>query len=302
MLEGEISRLESDISQLELDLDNYETNLKRTEELYKVGAATKKELEEVQNLVEKTNLSLTQEKKALLLLKQSSDSPDGTNQYYAGRAAAINAQIAQLEYQINQSILTAPVNGIVANLNSKKGELTDPGEPVITIIQKDAYQVETFVLTKDAVSLRENVPVSLVLDRNNKKDVTFSGSIQEISPTATEKISALGLEEKRVKVIIDFLQPEGLTLIPGAKLDVEFTVEKRDNQLVVPKTALFPYEDGTALWVVRQGKAHILPVVTGFQTNQETAIEEGLSLGDLVILNPQLEGLKEGKKLKHRDG
>lgn len=305
-LQGErtqtVKELEGEIRQLELDLADYETNLKRTEELYKADAVTKKELEDRQKLVEKTKISLNQKKETLQLLKQSSASSGGTNQYYAGKAAAINAQIAQLEYQINQSTITAPINGVVANLNCKTGEPANMSEPLMTIVQKNVYQVETFVLTEDAASLREGMSVSLILRGNDKEDITFSGKIKEISPTATERLSALGVEEQRVKVVIDFSPPKGVTLIPGAKLDVEFTTEKRANQLVVPKTALFPYKDGTAIWVVRRGKAHLQPVVTGFQTKQETAIKEGLKPGDLVILNPRLEGLKEGKKVKHRDG
>ena len=63
------------------------------------------------------------------------------------------------------------------------------------------------------------------------------------------------------------------------------------------KRLLFPYGEGDALWVVRNGKAEVQAVETGFENDREVVITEGLQEGDLVVLNPQLEGLKEGKKI-----
>ncbi len=170
--------------------------------------------------------------------------------------------------------------------------------PLMTIFQEDAYQVEVYVLAEDVTFLEKGMEVTLIQNRKGQ-DITFPGIIGEISPTATKKLSPLGLEEQRVKVTVDFTSEAHNRLLPGSKLDVEFTTDKRENQLVVPQTALFPYEKGSALWVVRQGRARIQPVTEGFATNEHVVIEKGLNPGDLVILNPQLEGLKEGKKIKN---
>lgn len=67
--------------------------------------------------------------------------------------------------------------------------------------------------------------------------------------------------------------------------------------MIVPRTALFPYNSGDAVWVVRDGRARVQPVKTGFNNNRDVVIIEGLNEGDMVILNPQLEGLREGKKI-----
>ena len=64
----------------------------------------------------------------------------------------------------------------------------------------------------------------------------------------------------------------------------------------MPKTAVFPYNDGDALWVVRRGKLQIQPIKKGFENDTEIAVTEGLKEGDLVVLDPQAEGLKEGKR------
>ena len=110
-------------------------------------------------------------------------------------------------------------------------------------------------------------------------------------------ISALGLEEQRVKVTVKPEFPKNFRMFPGIILDVEFTIDKREDVLAVPKTALFPYEKGEALWKVESEKAKIQPVETGFENDSHVVITKGLAPGDLIILNPQLYGLKEGKKI-----
>lgn len=292
--------LELQIKQIELDLAAYEKELERIQELYKMGAATKKELEEAERLVRQTALALEQEKETLRLF-QEQESSGGTTRFYTGRIEAIEAQIQHLEYQINQGTLTAPSKGTVANLSGKIGEMAKAGVPLMTVFQEDAYQVEVYVLAEDVTFLEKGMKVNLIQDRKGQ-EITFPGIIREISPTATERLSPLGLEEQRVKVTVDFTSDTNNRVIPGSKLDVEFTTEKMENQLVVPQTALFPYESGSALWVVRQGKARVQPVTEGFATNEYVVIEKGLEAGDLVILNPQLEGLKEGKKIKNIKG
>ncbi len=75
------------------------------------------------------------------------------------------------------------------------------------------------------------------------------------------------------------------------------TTHRQEDKLVVPKTVVFPYEKGDAVWVVREGKAAIQTVTKGLETGTDVVIEEGLQPGDRVIINPKLEGLKEGKKV-----
>ena len=126
--------------------------------------------------------------------------------------------------------------------------------------------------------------------------MAYEGTVAKIAPAALEKLSALGLVERRVKVTID-LDGDVNALRPGYTLDVEFTTHRQEGKLVVPKTVVFPYDKGDAVWVVREGKAVIQPVTTGLETGTDVVIEEGLQPGDKVIINPKLEGLKEGKKV-----
>lgn len=263
-------QLKSIRAQQELELSQLELDKKK--QLYEIGAISQKEYEDALNTA--------------------------NSSYYPGQIEALQAQIDAVQYKINESTVYAPANGTVAELKIKEGMFLTPGTPLMTVYQNEQYLVEVYVLTEDAVHIQPGMKVQLIQD-NQKKDLVFTGRVEKIAPSAEEKMSTLGLLEQRLKITISPIMPENLQLKPGYALDVQFTVDEQENVLTVPKTALFPYENGEALWVVRKNTAQIQPVKTGFENEQEIVITEGLKAGDSVILDPQLEGLKEGAKINH---
>lgn len=265
-LQGQMSSIEAqkDLQELTIDLETKKL-------LYEAGVLSQKEYEEAENTV--------------------------NSDYYPALIAVVKAQINQLQYQISQRNAFSPTAGTVANLEIKEGMVVTPGAPLMSVISGNSFNIEVFVLTEDASRIQPKMPVNLI--QNNKSgNIEFPGVVERIAPSAVEKLSTLGLVEQRLKLTVLPQIPEGLVLKPGYALDVEFTLDKAENQLVVPKTVLFPYENGDALWVVQDGKAMIRPVKKGFENDRNVAISEGLQENDLVILNPKLEGLKEGKKVK----
>ncbi|MEW6624768.1 MAG: efflux RND transporter periplasmic adaptor subunit [Bacillota bacterium] len=295
--ESQITSQELLVEQAQRDLAAYKINFERIEQLYEAGAVTEKDFEDAKNMIEKAQNHLELQKQALALLHESTSPGSGTQQFYDGRIEALQAQINLLEYQKGQTNIVAPVDGVVSNLSIKKGEIVGPALPLMNIFRPDTYVVEVYVLTADVRSINIGMKVNLVLDGKGE-DIIYEGTVRRIAPTAVERMSALGLEEQRVKVTVELSTSGDVKLFPGYSLDVEFTTDKRENVLTVPKTALFPYEMGDALWIIKDGKAKIQPVETGFYNNRDVVILDGLSEGDAVILNPQLDGLKEGKKVR----
>ena len=265
-LEGQLRSVQAQ-QQLELAA----IGLDELQKLYEAGAISRKEYEDAK-------------------LKAESD-------YYPGQIASLQAQIKTVQYQIEQSSIRAAQDGIVSRLDVKEGMVVSPGTLLMHLFSEDSFQVETFVLTEDVAAMSAGQEVVLIQD-NKAQDISFPGRIESIAPSAVEKISALGLTEQRVRVLIKPQIPESLQLKPGFALDVSFTIDKREKQLVVPKTALFPYQEGDGVWIVENGKARVRAVKRGFENDKEAAIIEGLISGDLVILNPQLTGLKEGARIK----
>lgn len=278
--EQKIQRIQYE--QAQQDLQTKTLHFNRMEQLHQEGAISQNDYETAQN-----ELNTAQN-----TLQQQSD----TLQYYTGQKEDLTAQINSTQYQVQQHQLSAPADGIIAELSAKEGMALEPGSRVMTLFQNDAYQIEVYVLTEDLTNLKPGMQLKLIQDNANN-DILFSGTIEKIAPSAVEKQSTLGLIEQRIKVTVNPVIPETLTLRPGYAIDVQFTTHQEENRLVVPKTTLFPYKNGEALWVVRQGKAAIQPIQKGFENQQDVVIVEGLKAGDFVILNPQLEGLEEGQKI-----
>lgn len=321
---SQINQQQIRIEEAKRQLEMAEEEYKRINILFESGAVSQKEKDDAEEALKQAKSNLKIQEDVLKLLKEQTEGSDlyyegqkkaiksqiallesqlnqgsdksGTVQYYKGMIESLDAQIEQIKYQIERSDIKAPFDGIVKDLKAEKGMPASPQAPLVSIFQPDIYEIETFVLTEDVIGLKEGMAVELIQERKDK-DVVFEGVVDRIAPSAEDRISSLGLTEQRVKVTIKLSEKEEVELRPGYAVDVKFVTYKEENRLAVPKAVLFPYEDGEALWVVRNGKAMVQPIVKGLENDQEVVILEGLEEGDQVIKNPQLEGLKEGKRI-----
>jgi HlyD family secretion protein len=101
-------------------------------------------------------------------------------------------------------------------------------------------------------------------------------------------VSALGVEEQRVWVIADFIDPleKRARLGHGYRVEARIVVWEADNVLKVPAGALFHQGDSEAVFVVESGRARLRPVRTGKNNGLEAEALDGLQAGDTVILHP----------------
>jgi HlyD family secretion protein len=243
------------------------------------------ELDALWNTVRELELQLAQQEEFL----------EGAKEQFSGSESSIRAQIALLEYQRNNAKFTAPEESTVAAVHIKEGDYVTAGEPLITLFHPGEYEVEVYLLAEDMLHVQSGMEVHVAF-KGLSDEEEFDGLVSKIAQSAVERISSLGLEEQRVKVSVA-LVGDMSRLRSGYAMDVTFVTRREENRLVVPKTALFTYEEGSALWVVREGKAEIQPVEEGLETVDEVVILSGLAEGDLVIRNTRLEGLKDGVRL-----
>ncbi len=294
--EASVSSQELQITLAEQNLETAETHYQRMEALYQSGAVSAREFEEASEMLDaaETNLQLQQE--ALNLLFQSHSPAAGTQDFYQGRAEALRAQIDLMEYQKEKGKLYAPLSGTIAEVNVKSGQPASPGLPLMKIFSADDYEVSVDILSEDVLHVSEGMEVELIQNRQGQEFV-FRGIVSRIAPTAVETVSVLGLEEQRVKITIQPKDPGEALLFPGIRLDARFVTDHFEGVIALRKTLVFPYEDGDAVWVVEDGRAQVRPVVTGPETDREVIIESGLQEGDVLILNPQLDGLDKGTRV-----
>ena len=294
--EAQIRSQELIIEQAQRDLAAYRINFERVEHLYQAGVVPVREHEEARDMVIRAENHLELQRQALDLLHEVTLPESGIEQFFDGMAEVLQAQINQLEHQRGQTRITAPISGVISDLSVQEGGIAGPAVPLMRIFSTDSYLVEVYVLAADIRSINIGMNVSLIIDGRGE-DIIYEGTVRRIAPVATQRISALGLEEQRVRVSVELDGSSDTRLFPGLSLDVEFTIDRRYDVLVVPRTALFPYNQGDAIWIIRNGRASVQPVETGFTNNRNIVITEGLNEGDLVILQPQLDGLSEGRRI-----
>jgi HlyD family secretion protein len=115
------------------------------------------------------------------------------------------------------------------------------------------------------------------------------------------KISALGVEEQRVNVVVDFDDPREAweSLGDEYRVEVRVVIWESDDVLRVPTSSLFRYGDGWAVFAVNGGEAELREVEIGHRTSLHGEVITGLDAGDLVIAHPP-ETVVEGVSVEQR--
>ena len=262
--------------------------------MFEAGGVSRATYDETARAVKELELLLAQQEQALRSLENITPST-GTRQQFSGLQSSLRAQIDLLRYQKGNAQIHASLDGIVDTFTIRVGATVMPGTPLTTIFSPGRYEVECYLLAADMRSVYEGMTVRLT-DPDVPEEIVYQGVITSIAPSAQDTVSALGLIEQRVKVRIE-IKEQNTELRPGYALDVTFVTQQEADRVVVPKTSLFPYEDGSAVWAVRDGKATVQTVEKGMETDDEVVILSGISSGEQIIRNPRIEGINEGKKV-----
>lgn len=181
--------------------------------------------------------------------------------------------------------LHAPVAGKVLRVLRNDEGVVQPGAALLEVADLAALEIVLDVLTTDAVRIAAGDDVELLRWGG---EGPLHGRVRLVEPAAYTKVSALGVEEQRVDVIIDILEPvqQRPRLGDGFALDVEVIVWRRDQALVLPLSALFRDEEGWSCYVIEAGLAVPRRVRIGQRNDFEVEVLEGVSEGEQVILHP----------------
>ena len=141
------------------------------------------------------------------------------------------------------------------------------------------------MLTTDAAPIAPGQPVELERGGGGPR---LAGRVRRVEPAAFTKVSALGVEEQRVNVVIDLVSPpaEWADLGDAFRVDARIVVERRDDAVTIPVSALFRHEGGWAVFAARDGRARLQPVQIGSRSGVLATVERGVEPGDMVIAYP----------------
>lgn len=193
----------------------------------------------------------------------------------------------------------SPIDGVVLKVFQESAAVVAPGNPILTLGDPTDLEIVIEVLSTDAVRI---APGNRVVIERWGGEHPLAGRVRLVEPAARTKVSALGVEEQRVNVIADFLDP----LEKRARLGDEYRVDARvivweaADVLRVPAGALFRGADGGwAVFAVRDGTARATPVRIGRSNGLEAEVLEGLAPDDVVVLHPS-DRVKDGVRVTGR--
>ena len=181
--------------------------------------------------------------------------------------------------------LVAPVSGRVFRVLEKSERTVSAGTPVMTIGDPARFEIVADVLSTDAVKIKPGAPVRL---EEWGGDRPLEARVRLVEPYAFTKISALGVEEQRVNVVMDPVDPLG-PLGDGYRVEARIIVWSADPVLKVPGSALFRAKGGWRVFVVAGDRARSRPVEVGERNPFEAEIRAGLAEGEKVIKYPGTE-------------
>lgn len=181
--------------------------------------------------------------------------------------------------------ITSPVTGQILKVIQESEGVVQPGTPLLELGDPAALEIVIDVLTSDAIQIE---PGDHVVIEHWGGDRPLRGHVRVVEPSAFTRMSALGVEEQRVNVIVDLDEPrETWALLgDGYRVEARIIVWSEADVLKVPASAVFRHGDGWAAFRVVDGKARLTPVEIGRRTGLEVQITSGLERGDTVVVHP----------------
>lgn len=198
--------------------------------------------------------------------------------------------IAVIDWDYKREI-TSPISGKILQIQRESAGPIAMGNPIMDIGDIREQEIVAEVLTQEAVKIKAGNFVML----EGLAEQSLEGKVRLVEPEAFKKISSLGVEEQRVRVLIDFAVPENIG--EGFKVICKIQIGKEDNKILAPSSALFREGENWAVFKVVNGKAKKTILKVESRSGTITAVSEGLLENDEVILFPG-EGIKEGAKIK----
>ena len=189
----------------------------------------------------------------------------------------------------------SPVAGKVLRLSEKSERVVAAGAPLIIIGDPAHLEIVIDLLSTDAVKVKPGMPVML---EGWGGDKPLRAQVRVVEPYGFTKVSALGVEEQRVNVIADFVDPPG-TLGDGYRVEAKIIIWRADSVLKVPVSALFRKGDAWAVFVVDGGRAKQREVRIGQRGELEAEVLQGLKEGETVIRHPSND-ISDGARIRIR--
>jgi HlyD family secretion protein len=192
--------------------------------------------------------------------------------------------------------IRSPVSGKVLRVVQENEGVVNSGAPILEIGNPGDLEIVVDVLTSDAVLIQSGAEVSILRWGGNEP---LKGRVRLVEPSGFTKISALGIEEQRVNVIIDIMSPleKWMGLEDGFQLDAEIITFRSNNAIKLPASSLFKEGDQWSVYIFSNGRIRKRSVVISHRSGLEAMVEKGIEPGEKVVIYPG-DSVKDGIRVK----
>ena len=315
-----IAEKENSIAQI--DFAEAEKEFSRAQKLLAEGVASESQYDEAERRfkvleqnIERSKLATEAAQKGLEIAKLESKRVIGSvddNEYmreaYKAEIAYLEAQLNVLRKDLEKTEIQAPVSGPILEKYVDDRRVLLAGTPLLKMGDLASMEIECDVLSEEVGRVRVGNPVEIIgkavqqreegttpANPNNAEDRFLPGAVKRVYPSAFMKISSLGIEQQRVKTLIDF-DNRGLHLRAGTRVDVRIITDAHDKVLAVPERATFRRRNQWYVFVAHDGKARLTPVVLGLKNDQWAEIMSGLARVDTIVTEPKND-LEDGMRV-----
>ncbi len=231
------------------------------------------------------------------------------------RAARQRVAAAQSEVRAAESVLafagegrqgtgvsvpvTSPVEGRVLRVERQSAGAVQTGTPLVVVGDVRGLEVAVDVLSDDAVRIEPGMPVEL---DGWGGDRLLMGRVRQVQPSGFTKVSALGVEEQRVWVMVDITSDPALwpNLGDGYRVLARFLLWEGDDVLQIPRSAVFEHDGQPTVYVYADGRASLRSIETGRRSGLRVQVTDGLREGEAVLARPD-ERIEAGSRVEPRE-
>jgi HlyD family secretion protein len=207
--------------------------------------------------------------------------------------AVREAEIQAREATLDKTILRAPFDGVIAELNPEVGEFVTPSPPgiptppAVDLVDDHCRYITAPIDEVDAAAIRPGMPASITLDALRER--AFEGRVRRVAPYVQEAQK----QARTVDVEVDFVRPElARELLVGYSADVEIVLDERVGALRVPSEAV---REGSSVLVLDGGRLTERRFTPGLSNWRHTEVREGLRAGEKVVTSLEREGVTAGR-------
>ncbi len=213
-----------------------------------------------------------------------------------------DVRVLQAKNNADRGVMKSEVDGTVLNRLESNERHVSAGTVLLEIGDLDQLEVEADVLSQDAVRIQPGAEVEIYGPVIGLRPVV--GRVTRVFPAGFTKISSLGVEQQRVKIIVA-IDPEVLARLReqrglgvGYRVRVRVFTAQRSGTLLVPRTAMFRGPaGGWQAFVIREGRARLVNLKIGLLNDSSAEVIDGVAAGEQVVLSPETT-LADGARVR----